>query len=90
MDHRFFQARPHSNVAASRQSAANVTGSLDGGFLPKAATPKLVAVRQGAGGKDPANGSLGWTNGAKSVALQNPKGISSFSPALTRSGYAGW
>jgi hypothetical protein len=32
---------PHSNVAASRQSAANVTGNLDGGFLPKAATLKL-------------------------------------------------
>jgi hypothetical protein len=30
----------HSSVAASRQSAANVTGILDGGFLPKAATRK--------------------------------------------------
>jgi hypothetical protein len=29
-----------------------------------------------------ANGSLGWTNGAKGVAWKNPKGISSFSPAL--------
>jgi hypothetical protein len=42
-----------------------------------------------AGGKDAAKGSLGWTNGANGVAWKNPKGISSFSPALTRSGYAG-
>jgi hypothetical protein len=33
-------------------------------------------------GKDPANGSLGWTNGTKGVARKNPKGISSFSPVL--------
>jgi hypothetical protein len=37
----------------------------------------------------PAKGSLGWTDGANGVAWKNPKGISSFSPALTRSGYAG-
>jgi hypothetical protein len=37
----------------------------------------------------PANGSLRWTNRAMGVTRKNPKGISSFSPALTRSGYAG-
>ncbi len=48
----------HPDVAASRQSAANVTGILDGGFLPKAATPKRTgralrnsqfAIRNGQG-----------------------------------------
>ena len=63
------------------------------GATPKTATgtgalPSNVSV--GGRAQAPANGGLGWTNGAKSVALQNPKGISSFSPALTRSGYAGW
>ncbi len=33
------------DVAASRQSAANVTGILDGGFLPKAATRKSECRR---------------------------------------------
>ena len=69
------------------------------GATPKTATgtgalPGNVPV--GGRAQAPANGSLGWTNRAKCMALKNPKGISSFSPALTvragqaRSGYAGW
>jgi len=62
------------------------------GATPKTATgtgalPGKVPI--GGRAQAPANGSLGWTNGAIGVAWKNPKGISSISPALTRSGYAG-
>jgi hypothetical protein len=33
-------ARRNPGVAASRQSTANCNGNSNGGFLPKAATPK--------------------------------------------------
>jgi hypothetical protein len=46
-------------------------GRAHGGYLQRLAVCK-----------DPAKGGLGWTNGAKGVARENPKGISSFSPAL--------
>jgi hypothetical protein len=45
-----YQVRiPHgqwADVAASRQSAANVDGNSNGGFLPKAATPKQMPQGQ--------------------------------------------
>jgi hypothetical protein len=59
--------------------------ALWAGATPKTATgtgalPSNVPV--GGRAPAPANGSLGWTNGAKGVARENPKGISSSSPAL--------
>jgi hypothetical protein len=66
-----------ANVAASRQSAANFDGNSNGGFLPKAATPKADLSRRNlmkAEGNSFPEFVLGWTNGGMDFVL---------TPALT-------
>ena len=74
---------PHgkrADVAASRQSAANCDGNSNGGFLPKAATPKADLLRRSdsprrnavkTGAKTEGNSFpefiLGWTIGVNGV-----------------------